>query len=149
MRTFGCGVWLFAAACCCGAASFVGAADADDSDANKAAADTDGGDSGAAVATADDEKKAPAPGPVSAGSDADIWWVMLSKGHECSTDDVDIDDAETVEECAMRCAVFEGCQYFIFGHGDKKHKCWYVCVQSNKERETERERQTDLSLIHI
>jgi hypothetical protein len=60
------------------------------------------GDDGGAVA----KVVAPAPAPSSAGAAAAIWWVMLSRDHECSTEDVDIDDADTVEECAMRCAVF-------------------------------------------
>lgn len=91
------------------------------------AEDDNGGDAAAAAAAAasGEAVKAPAPAPVSAGADVDIWWVMLSRNHECSSDDIDIGEAETVEECAMRCAVFEGCQYFIFGHGDKKNKCWY------------------------
>jgi len=83
--------------------------------ADEAASDTAG----------DAAKKAPAPSPASAGSKAEIWWVMLSRNHECSTEDNFMGDADTVEECAMRCAVYEGCQYFIFGHGDKQHQCYH------------------------
>ena len=88
---------------------------AQDTDQANSAAEGDGasGDTVAVVA-------APAPGPESAGSDVEIFWQILSRGHECSSEDVEIGEADTVERCAMRCAVFEGCQYFIFGHGFNK-----------------------------
>ena len=104
---------------------FSSTAAAADSNEEAAAAGGGGGGGEEEAAAAAASSKAPSPAPVSAGANVDIWWVMLSRNHECSSEDIDIGEAETVEECAMRCAVFEGCQYFIFGHGDKKNKCWY------------------------
>lgn len=96
------------------------------------AADDDGSAEGANKVVANDSPevvKAPAPAPTESGTKVDTWWQMIARNKECSSDDVELGEADSIEECAIRCEVFENCQYFIYGHGEKQNLCWYESTQ--------------------
>ena len=50
---------------------------------------------------------------------------MLRPDHECKGDSTDLGEAGTVGACAQKCRDQTGCQYFIYGKGDKQKKCYW------------------------
>ena len=54
---------------------------------------------------------------------------LLNSGFECNSDDVFLDQKESVSECANTCRQIKECNYFIFGNGIKTGKCYWELTE--------------------
>ena len=54
---------------------------------------------------------------------------LLNAGFECNSDDVFLDQKESVSECANTCRQIKECNYFIFGNGIKTGKCYWEMTE--------------------
>merc|ERR1712100_494544 len=48
---------------------------------------------------------------------------LVKKGYECNSKEHDYGEVASVKACADKCKATKGCNFFVFGTGDKAGKC--------------------------
>ena len=61
--------------------------------------------------------------------DRDRLTLARFRNAECSSPDIMLGVVATVEKCAEACANINGCEWFIYGKGDKAGNCYYEITE--------------------
>ena len=54
-----------------------------------------------------------------------VGFILLKADHECNSDDHDLTDKNSVEECAAACQAKASCHYFKYGKASKAKQCFH------------------------
>ena len=51
-------------------------------------------------------------------------FTLLKSNAECLSNDDNLGDVTSLQQCADKCAAHRGCNFFISGKSDKAGRCW-------------------------